>query len=64
MTRARTRFDWNCQFKLALDGERARARFLQTSPMPEAGSDHCSMCGADFCAMRISRKLSEKLGRA
>lgn len=62
MTRARTRFDWNCQFNLALDGKRARERFHETSPVLAEAKDHCTMCGADFCAMRISRKLAEKLG--
>jgi phosphomethylpyrimidine synthase len=63
MTRARTRFDWNCQFNLALDGERARARFQHASGQPGQAVDHCSMCGAEFCAMRISRGIAEKMGR-
>lgn len=62
MTRARTKFDWNCQFNLALDGKRARERFHATSPVMADVKDHCTMCGADFCAMRISRKLAEKMG--
>jgi len=61
MTRARTRFDWNCQFNLALDGKHARERFRETSPVLAEAKDHCTMCGADFCAMRISRKLADKL---
>lgn len=63
MTRARTRFDWNCQFNLALDGERARTRFEQTAGKLATGQDHCSMCGAEFCAMRISRRIAEKVTR-
>ncbi|MFH1477801.1 MAG: phosphomethylpyrimidine synthase ThiC [Verrucomicrobiota bacterium] len=61
MTRARTRFDWNRQFDLALDGKHARERFGATSPVMEEANDHCTMCGADFCAMRISRKLADKM---
>ena len=61
MTRARTKFDWNCQFNLALDGKRARERFSETSPVMAEAKDHCTMCGADFCAMRISRKLADTL---
>ena len=61
MTRARARFDWNGQFNLALDGKRARERFRETSPVLAEAKDHCTMCGADFCAMRISRKLTDKL---
>ena len=59
MTRARTRFDWNCQFNLALDGKHARERFRKTSPVLAEAKDHCTMCGVDFCAMRISRKLTD-----
>lgn len=57
MTRARTSFDWDGQFKLALDGTRARTRFRQTSPTLAEALDHCSMCGAEFCAMRTSQKI-------
>ncbi len=56
MTRARVQFDWERQFQLALDGDRARARFRAASG--NNGQDHCSMCGADFCAIRLSRSLS------
>ncbi|MBI2439894.1 MAG: phosphomethylpyrimidine synthase ThiC [Lentisphaerae bacterium] len=61
MTRARIKFDWDGQFKLALDGDHARKRFRQTSPTFAEALDHCSMCGAEFCAMRTSQKLAQKL---
>jgi phosphomethylpyrimidine synthase len=60
MTRARTSFDWDRQFDLALDGKHARDRFRETSPVPAEAKDHCTMCGADFCAMRISNKLATR----
>ncbi len=59
MTRARVAFDWNRQFELAIDPERARARFEKGTVAK--GSDHCSMCGPDFCAMRLSKKIAGKL---
>ncbi len=59
MARARAAFDWNRQFELAIDPERARARFAEGAVSKD--SDHCSMCGPDFCAMRLSKKIAEKL---
>jgi phosphomethylpyrimidine synthase len=56
---ARKAFDWEKQFQLAMDGETARRR------RTDAGNDDmdsCSMCGRDFCAVRISRELSEGSG--
>ena len=61
MTRARTQFNWCRQFELALDGKRARARFRQSRPDVADDTDHCTMCGAEFCAMRISKSVTDKL---
>ncbi len=60
MTQARVAFDWKRQFELALDGPRARQRFQQAGAQATNSADHCSMCGADFCAMRISQKLAAR----
>ncbi|MDD5483647.1 MAG: phosphomethylpyrimidine synthase ThiC [Kiritimatiellae bacterium] len=57
MTGARFAFDWDKQFQLALDGKKARARFRKITGRTTASLDHCSMCGAEFCAMRISQKI-------
>ena len=59
MSDARAQFDWDKQFALCLDPERAKARWLKTrSFMDEAHSDdHCSMCGKQFCAVRTSRRI-------
>lgn len=61
MAKARVAFDWERQFELALDGERARARFGKDKAHGLKPSDHCSMCGPEFCAMRLSRKVAEKM---
>lgn len=61
MTKARTGFDWERQFDLAMDGDRARARFEQGSGVNSKHRDHCSMCGPEFCAMRISKRIAGKL---
>ena len=55
MSDARARFDWDEQFRLAFDGEAARA--LRRRDGVEGDADYCSMCGRDWCAMRISREL-------
>jgi phosphomethylpyrimidine synthase len=56
---ARAAFDWNRQFELAFDGElarRIRRRDLDTD------ADYCSMCGREWCALRISKEIKQKLG--
>ena len=63
ISRARADFDWERQFELALDPERARS--LRAEALAESGkaADHderaqyCTMCGPDFCSMRISKEL-------
>lgn len=61
MSDARARFDWNAQFALALDPERAKARWLKTRAFTDEAhsDDHCSMCGKEFCAVRTSRRIKE-----
>lgn len=61
MTDARTSFDWERQFEIAMDGDLARRRYRQGRHGKNKGSDFCSMCGKDFCAMRNSNKLREIL---
>ena len=58
MARARVAFDWEAQFKCALDPERAKARWLKTRMCEgEHTDDHCSMCGKEFCAVRTSKRI-------
>ena len=61
MSDARAQFDWDRQFKCALDPIRAKERWLKTrSFMDEKhDDDHCSMCGKQFCAVRTSRRIKE-----
>lgn len=63
MTKARIAFDWDKQFKLAMDGKKAKTRFQKIAGKKTKSLDHCSMCGAEFCAMRISQKISRSKGR-
>ena len=57
LSQARFEFRWEDQFNLGFDPDRARAYHDETLPAGAAKSAHfCSMCGPNFCAMRISGK--------
>src|ERR1700691_1285002 len=60
LSRARSAYDWNRQFELALDPETAQAYHDET--LPEEGfkdAAFCSMCGPKFCSMNHSVKTQE-----
>lgn len=59
MAKARMDFDWERQFKLAIDGKHARERFRQTLTAHDGNVDHCTMCGKDFCAVRRTKRIHE-----
>ncbi len=58
---ARASFDWRRQFELAFDGETAE-RIRSRDGTVDMDSDYCSMCGRDWCAMRISREVQSQAG--
>ncbi|MBR7103576.1 MAG: phosphomethylpyrimidine synthase ThiC [Lentisphaeria bacterium] len=64
---ARALFDWNKQFELALDPEWARelrTQALEESSAPnQHGSEYCTMCGPDFCSVRLSARLKKSGGQ-
>lgn len=62
MSHARVNFDWEGQFKNAIDGEGARKKYLSMKP-EGIEDDHCSMCGKEFCAMRTTRRFREELAK-
>jgi phosphomethylpyrimidine synthase len=66
LSKARYEFDWNEQFRLSLDPERARSMHDETLPQETFKSaKFCSMCGPKFCSMRINedmRKLAQSEG--
>jgi phosphomethylpyrimidine synthase len=58
LSRARFAFHWEDQFNLALDPDTARQFHDETLPAPAAkGAHFCSMCGPQFCSMRITQDL-------
>jgi phosphomethylpyrimidine synthase len=64
LSEARYEFGWRRQFDLALDPERARAYHDQTLPGDNyKEARFCSMCGVEFCSMRIDQDAREVDGR-
>jgi phosphomethylpyrimidine synthase len=60
LSRARYGFDWNEQFRLSLDPERAREYHDETLPAEYFKSaEFCAMCGPKFCSMHHSRAIDE-----
>ncbi len=54
MSKARFEFRWKDQFNLSLDPARARQYYVES----HKDDDHfCTMCGPNFCAMRITQQL-------
>ena len=63
MSDARYNFDWNKQFELALDGDRAREYHDETLPQEVfKEAEFCSMCGPKFCAYKITQEIMDKHG--
>jgi phosphomethylpyrimidine synthase len=65
VSRARFEFRWEDQFNLGLDPEKAREFHDETLPSDNAKLAHfCSMCGPQFCSMKITedvRAYAERL---
>lgn len=60
MSKARFEFRWEDQFNIGLDPDRAREYHDETLPKEAAKTAHfCSMCGPQFCSMKISQDVRE-----
>ncbi len=60
LSKARYDFRWKDQFNLSLDPARAKQYYLESRrDAPDADDRFCTMCGPNFCAMRISQNISE-----
>jgi phosphomethylpyrimidine synthase len=58
LSKARFEFRWRDQFALSLDPETALAFHDRTLPAEGAKTAHfCSMCGPQFCSMRITEDV-------
>lgn len=63
LSKARFEFRWRDQFALSLDPDKPEK--FHDATLPEEAdkvSHYCSMCGPDFCAMKITRAIREKDG--
>ena len=60
MSRARYDFRWKDQFNLSLDPARSRQYYVESHKDDDR---FCTMCGPNFCAMRISQKVSEECAK-
>ena len=56
LSKARYEFRWKDQFDLSLDPERAQTYFRAGHHID---GEYCTMCGPNFCAMRLSRDLKK-----
>jgi phosphomethylpyrimidine synthase len=60
MSKARFNFDWNEQFRLALDPDRAREYHDETLPQDTfKDAPFCSMCGPKYCSMKITEEIRQ-----
>lgn len=60
MSKARFDFRWKDQFNLSLDPDRARQYYVES----HKDDDHfCTMCGPNFCAMRISQSVIDNCAK-
>ena len=55
LSKARYEFRWRDQFHLSLDSDRALAYFQEGK---HEDGEYCTMCGPNFCAMKLSKDLS------
>ncbi len=64
LSKARFEFRWEDQFNLGLDPDRARAFHDETLPKDSAKVAHfCSMCGPQFCSMKITQDVRDYAAR-
>lgn len=65
ISKARAAFDWERQFALSLDPERAREYRKSGKTKKHKNGDFCGMCGPQFCSIKLSSEMnaSKKLPR-
>ncbi|MCG6887249.1 MAG: phosphomethylpyrimidine synthase ThiC [Proteobacteria bacterium] len=60
MSKARFEFRWEDQFNIGLDPDRAREYHDETLPKQAHKVAHfCSMCGPNFCSMKITQEVRD-----
>ena len=62
LSKARFEFRWEDQFNLSLDPTTAKDFHDETLPQDGAKTAHfCSMCGPQFCSMKITEEVKEAM---
>lgn len=65
ISKARFEFDWEKQFALSLDPDRARKMHDETLPHEAfKTAEFCSMCGPSFCSMHVTNEVRSLMGEA
>ena len=60
LSKARFEFRWTDQFNLSLDPYKSKEFHDETLPQESAKSAHfCSMCGPNFCSMKITQDIRD-----
>lgn len=59
LSKARYEFRWKDQFNLSLDPETAKRYYLESLGAEGDSQRFCTMCGPNFCAMRISQNIAD-----
>ncbi|MFR9593020.1 MAG: phosphomethylpyrimidine synthase ThiC [Rikenellaceae bacterium] len=60
MSKARYSFRWQDQFNLSYDPARCRKFHMDMIKHNDPDKEYCSMCGPDFCAMRITQTINKE----
>ena len=63
LSMARANFDWDTQIRLSLDPVTAKKLHEQAgseSTMTQAKADYCTMCGHDWCSVRINKEIRDR----
>ncbi len=64
LSKARYEFRWKDQFNLGFDPEKARRYYMESRRnAPDADDRFCTMCGPNFCAMRISQNIADECNK-
>jgi phosphomethylpyrimidine synthase len=65
LSQARANLDWQKHLDEAIDSKTARAMYedaCKQSTMPgQGGEDYCTMCGREWCSVRINKELKSSM---
>ncbi|AQQ08577.1 Phosphomethylpyrimidine synthase [Sedimentisphaera cyanobacteriorum] len=64
LSKARADLDWDTQIRLSLDpktAKRMKDDASKNSAMSQEQADYCTMCGRDWCSVRINREIRDNL---